>query len=150
MILSSKQIFGLDIEQYIINNIGDCFQPSSFLTRYDAIKEGVLIIEVKASKPHRQRVKKSYWRYRYEFDLSRFDNPHALVILVCVCPDGLHSFYVPGYLLVSRQHVSITSHPLSYKGWISKYLERMIEIDNMIYIAKLFDDRFLQFQFDYI
>ena len=78
-------------------------------------------VHCKVAKSCKHKAHGKVWRNRYQFNLSMVNRGDYL-ILIC------DKYGEPVYFIIpiselTRRSLSITSHPLIYSGWASKYRE---------------------------
>ena len=135
--LSRSQKFGLMAEKFICTELIERGHTanlvSDFNAPFDILVNDFLPVEVKAAKVTYRKVRHNYYRRRYQFKLtSKLQRQDYLFCLVAVDDNGeLFTFVIPSAFIGDRQTISLTSHPNSYKGQWSKYLNAWNWIDQV-------------------
>lgn len=151
MPLTQDQKFGLLAENYVTQWLQDhhidVYQPIDFSSPHDALIEGFIPIETKASRAYEQNNGRGTKRLRWQFCLDKPLPDHGLVILACYTSDDIYLFFVPTWFLKLRQtrSLTITSHPSKYTGWLAQFLFSIKTIYNVIGIAKRYSPLWVSF-----
>lgn len=136
--LSRSQRFGLTIERWVTSELIDrghsAVLVSDFNASYDILVGGHLPVEVKAAVATRQWTGRQ-WRDRWQFCLSGGLDYHKqdfLYVLVAVDTAGaIYPYVVPSGFIGGRQHISLTSHPEKYRGWLRSHLSAWQYVDTV-------------------
>jgi hypothetical protein len=85
---------------------------------FDILVNENIRIEVKTA----HRSKRGYYKFAL-YKKNHADHTHSdIIILLCIDDDNIvYPYIVPTRVLFHNKHFAITSHPLSYKGILSKY-----------------------------
>lgn len=136
---SAKQRYGSIGEQWALAEFKirgyEARLISDYYDKFDILLNGLLPVEVKISRSYMRKVRPGYYSPTWCFDTARVSHEQDYLLLL-ICEDKFNQFYpylVASHLVQSRQTISVTSHPRTYKGFWSNTLNRWSVIDWLIY-----------------
>jgi len=129
MTLSTRQAYGYDWECKLAELLEfygtvEHMAKDNFTCEFD-LKLNDKLVHCKAARRRKQHAHGLYYRYRYLFNLRGVVNGDYLILVCDKWGDAVY-FIIPVAELTGKKSLSITSHPLIYKGWATKYRENWI------------------------
>lgn len=129
-VFSIMQKFGIKIEDWFLNlAIEKGYKPK--LTRWGAENCDMVIrglpVEIKAARPTiRRRKGKKYtrWQWHIHPTSQQMQGDWVLVLVAQDENEERYLYILPGSVLAGRTHLQLTSHPLEYSGWISRWANK--------------------------
>ncbi len=139
MYWTKNQSFGLEGEQYVVDELARRGYEVEFLSRFtDAfdlrLLDCGLLIECKISNPHQHAKGNGYAVTRWQWNCQHIKRTvDHLYILIAKEADNCHPFIVPSWDLILRDCAvpSITSTPNRYRGWLKPYLHNWSLIETV-------------------
>ena len=140
---SQTQQFGNVGEAWVQEQLSDRgydFEvPADYQSRScDVIVEG-LCVEVKIARKTLRRIYRKdgsyrlHTRWQWHIKNTIPEDRETLFILIAVDREGYkYPFIVPGSVINEHRHISITSHPSEYCGWLAQYLNRWDMVEYLI------------------
>lgn len=123
--LSTKQLYGFEWEVKLVEKLlplGEVEHLSQICWTHEFdIKLNGKLIHCKVAKSRKQHAHGRVFRNRFQFNFRGIVDGDFIIAICDKYGEPVH-FIIPVAEL-TKKSLSITSHPLIYKGWAAKYRE---------------------------
>lgn len=126
-----KQLFGSAIERWVLDQLLAHGHTARLISNWSAAHDLVIdgptpvLVDVKAAHRRWRKVRPGYFAPEWRWHVANIDRTrdHLLALVAEDLTGKRHLFLVPSWEAWGRQGLSISSHPLQYRGRLACYRE---------------------------